>query len=416
MLAILAVTVVALLAAALGFQSIWCAGFVRMFRDRPAQPVPDEQLPKLALVMPLRGADPFLDRTLEALSQLDYPDYAIRIIIDNRADPAWELVQQIIAKRGGDRIQVEELCDRRTTCSLKMSALIQAVSSLDASYDVVAIIDADAVPYPGWLRDMVRPFADPQVGATSGVRWFMPEETNTGSLVRYIWNAAAAAQMHAFGIAWGGSMAVRTSLLRDAGILEKWSRIMFEDTSTVNEVYRLGKKLEYVPAATLLNRESIDVAGCTRFISRQVVNARFYDRSWPAIAAYAWLSVLSLNGALVIGAAALLMRDAVAASAIGVALAVYAVGMSILLVAEEVVVRRVAQRRGEPIRPLSWKLIGAGLLTHYVYLTSVAMALRVTEIEWRGIKYSVGGPRTVNLQHYTPYRPSTVASAARLSL
>ncbi len=345
MLAILVVTVVTLLAAALGFQSIWCAGFVRMFRDRPSQPIPDAQLPKLALVMPLRGADPFLDRTLQGLLQLDYPDYDIRIIIDNREDPAWGLVERIIAERGGDRIKVEELSDRRTTCSLKMSALIQAVSGLDESYKVVTIIDADAVPYPGWLRDMVQPLADPQVGATSGVRWFMPDETNTGSLVRYVWNAAAAAQMHAFGIAWGGSLAVRTSLLRDAGILEKWSRIMFEDTSTVNEVYRLGKRLEYVPAATLLNRESIDVAGCTKFISRQVVNARYYDRSWPAIAAYALLSALALNGALAIGAVALLLRDTVAAGVVGAALAAYAVGKAILLVAEEVVVRRVTRRR-----------------------------------------------------------------------
>ena len=110
------------------------------------------------------------------------------------------------------------------------------------------------------------------------------------------------------------------------------------------------------------------------------------------------------------------MREMVAAGAIGAALGVYAVGMAILLVAEEVVVRRVARRRGESIEPYSWKLVGAGLLTHYVYLTSVALALRVTEIEWRGIKYSLGGPRTVNLQHYTPYRPGTAGPEARLSL
>lgn len=410
------VFVVMLLGLALGFQTIWCHRFVGMFRNRKSDPIPDAQLPKAAVVMTLRGADPFLDRTLQGLTQLDYPQYDIRIIVDHKEDPAWELVQRIIAERGCKNVKVEELAERRTTCSLRMSSLIQAVSGLDDSYGVVAIVDADVVTYPGWLRDLVSPMADPEVGATSGVRWFMPDETNAGSLVRYIWNAAAVAQMHAFGIGWGGSLAVRTSLLRDADILEKWSKIMFEDTFTVNEVHALGSKLELVPEATMINRESIDVTGCTKFISRQVLNARMYHRSWPAIAAYALVSALAFNGAVVVGGAALLLGHVAQATAIGAAVGAYALGMAYLLIVSELAARIAAKKRKETIPALSWKLVGAGLLAHYVYLVSVVMALRVKEIEWRGIKYTLGGPRKVHLLHYSPYRPHFSAHDAKVSL
>lgn len=405
-----------LLAAAVGLQTIWCYRFVGLFRAPKAPSLTDESLPKVALVMTLRGADPFLDRTLQGLTQLDYPSYDIRIVVDHEEDPAWTMVQHIITQHRCSNIKVEVLQNRLTTCSLRMSSLIQAVSGLDKSYGVVAIVDADVVTYPNWLRDMVGPMSDPEVGATSGVRWFEPEEANAGTLVRYVWNAAAVAQMYAFGIGWGGSLAVRTSVLRDAGMLEKWSKIMFEDTFTVNEVHLLGKKLKYVPEATMSNRESIDVSGCTKFISRQVLNARMYHRSWPAIAAYALVSALGFNGALVVGAAALALGHTAQAAAIGAAFGLYAVGMGWLLILSELTCRQGAKERGESIPAMSWKLGGMALLTHYVYLKSVVMALRVKEIEWRGIKYNLEGPRKVHLMHYSPYKPHFTSQDARVSL
>src|SRR4029077_18078602 len=108
----------------------------------------------------------------------------------------------------------------------------------------------------------------------------------------------------------------------------------------------------------------------------------------------------AMNGAFVVGATALLLRHFGEAAAIAGALGVYAVGMAWQLIAIELAARRVARDRGEPIHSLSWKLIGAGLLTHYVYLISVATAMRAREIEWRGIRYRLGGPRKIHLLHY----------------
>jgi hypothetical protein len=112
----------------------------------------------------------------------------------------------------------------------------------------------------------------------------------------------------------------------------------------------------------------------------------------------------------------LLLGHVAEAATVASAFGAYALGMACQLIWIELAIRPGARRRGEQIPPFSWKMIGAGLLTHYVYLVSVAMALRVREIEWRGIKYRLGGPRKVHLLHYSPYRPHLTTKDARVSL
>src|SRR4029079_10346362 len=94
------------------------------YHEPKTPPLPDAKLPKAAVIMTLRGADPFLDRTLQGLTQLDYPRYDIRIVVDHKDDPAWDMVHRIIAERGCKNVKVEELRDRLTTCSLRMSSLV----------------------------------------------------------------------------------------------------------------------------------------------------------------------------------------------------------------------------------------------------------------------------------------------------
>ena len=38
-----------------------------------------------------------------------------------------------------------------------------------AAGDIVAFIDDDAVPHPGWLSELVRPYADARVGESAAI-------------------------------------------------------------------------------------------------------------------------------------------------------------------------------------------------------------------------------------------------------
>lgn len=169
----------------------------------------DEELPKTAVILCLRGADPFLPNCIEALLNQDYPEYDLKLIVDSPQDPAWQIVNDTINEQGASNVQVSPLRIIRHNCSLKCSSLLQAVSELDDSYQAIALVDADTIVHPNWLRELVSPLADPKVGATTGNRWFVPTGHYWGSLVRYIGNVSTVVQMYLFQVPWGGTLAIQ---------------------------------------------------------------------------------------------------------------------------------------------------------------------------------------------------------------
>ena len=87
----------------------------------------DEELPKTAVILCLRGADPFLPNCIEALLNQDYPEYDLKLIVDSPQDPAWQIVNDTINEQGASNVQVSPLRIIRHNCSLKCSSLLQAV-------------------------------------------------------------------------------------------------------------------------------------------------------------------------------------------------------------------------------------------------------------------------------------------------
>ncbi|HEY3968195.1 MAG TPA: glycosyltransferase family 2 protein, partial [Planctomycetaceae bacterium] len=171
--------------------------YAATFRNsRPAQ-IANECLPKMCVHFPLRGADPHLALAMRSLLNQDYPDFELRIIIDSREDPAWEMVPEILrqyqqerdsaSEGGGTRcsaVHVTTLREKRRTCSLIGSCLVQFVEELDDSCTLMAFADADMVVPPHWLREMASALVDPKVGTTLGNRWYAPSTADWGTLVR----------------------------------------------------------------------------------------------------------------------------------------------------------------------------------------------------------------------------------------
>src|SRR4051812_44958773 len=77
----------------------WQLRLIWLYWFRPADPpLLEAELPEVAVLLPLRGADPSLRDCLRGLLRQDYPRYSVRIIIDSPQDPAWELVRSILAE------------------------------------------------------------------------------------------------------------------------------------------------------------------------------------------------------------------------------------------------------------------------------------------------------------------------------
>src|ERR1051326_5770980 len=131
------------------------------------QPTEEFSWPRAAVVLSLRGADPFLTDCVAGLLDQDYPNYEIIIVIDSREDPAWAAVQRVLDISGKQRtpVTMRAVESRRESCSLKVSAQLEALQGLAAEVEVVAVFAADVLPSRTWLRALVRPLLDPRVGA-----------------------------------------------------------------------------------------------------------------------------------------------------------------------------------------------------------------------------------------------------------
>jgi hypothetical protein len=354
---------------------------------------------------------------LNGLLDQDYPNYDIRIIVDSAEDPAWQIVSALRVGSERASVQVSVLVNPQNTCSLKLSALVQAIRSLEELTEVVALIDADVIPYRQWLRDLVRPLADPRVGATSGVRWYMPHGCSSlGTCVRSVWNAAACPQMDALHIPWGGSMAFRAELFRQSDLLERWARSFVEDTGSHRVLRSLGLQLRLVPEATMVNHETIALPGCFRFIRRQLLNARLYHESWPAILTMNLGTLLALTAAMTLALVELAAGHWGWIAGIGAVLGGYVAGMVLPLSWVDRRVNRLVQVRGAPPYPYCWKLPLAIPLTQLVYLAALTSACFLRTVEWRGIRYAVDGSGRVRLLEYRPYRQIAQGATADTSL
>ncbi len=373
-----------------------CALVVYRWRGvRVAQP-PQGFHPRVAVILAVRGADPSLLATVRGLLRQTYRRYEIHIVVDDRADPAWDRIAAILAAEDTDRrANLHELLDRPTTCGLKCAALVQAVRGLQ-NIEVLATIDADVVPHPEWLATLVAPLVDPQIGVVTGNHWFSPDRSNTGSLLRSLWNAGSLVPTTIFANPWAGTSAFRWEDVLRSGLLERWERSMVDDGPVRRAYSALGKKIEFVPGLVMLNRESCSVAYFVRYIVRMMTWSRLYEPSY-------WFTVLHalVNGsawALVAGMGLWGMlshqREVVGWAAAG--LAAHAVGLwaSYLIVRHGAA--RMAACRGERFSGLTLATALQSLvLTPIAFLLhgyGVMRAALTRTICWRGVWYQLNGP------------------------
>lgn len=370
-------------------------------------PIPDREAkqPKAAIILAVRGADPFLEETLRGLIHQDYPDYTIFVIVDSYADPVWKQLRALQDEPGAERIVTEVVRTVRMTCSLKCGALAQAISDLDSSYEVVAFIDGDAPPHATWLRELAAPLRDPSIGVATGNRWYVPQQGQWGSLVRYFWNSGAVVQVWLNGIIWAGSMAMRASVIREAELATAWESSLSVDGTVCRQMKQHGYRVQFVPGVMMVNAEETDLPAFMRWVQRQLVAARSAEAGWLLI----WLHALNLLGSQVL----LLMTMTwgllnasphMAAVSAGGLLAYWISSLTCVTLLEVVI------SRGHG-KPFHWLTLGnvlrafpAFLLTHVVYPITMVKALRRTRVSWRGVEYEVRGGQDVRLLEYRPFK------------
>jgi cellulose synthase/poly-beta-1,6-N-acetylglucosamine synthase-like glycosyltransferase len=398
---IVAITCGALIAIAAVHLIIGIVLAVRL-KLRSAARVDEGALPRAAVILSLRGRDRSLGACLEGLVHQDYPDYSVEIVVDSDRDPAWQAVHRILTTSRSHHVRVRALESPARTCSLKCSALVQAVSALDESHEVLAFIDADVIPHPTWLRELVTPLLEIRVGATTGNRWYAGRRRLFGSQARAAWNAAAVAQMSLFGMPWGGTLAIRRETFDAAGLLSKWSRSFNDDIVLGEEVSRLGLEMRFVPSLLMVESGESPIQDVRSFVFRELMHLKFYLGAWPVVSGFGILTTLLAPVAFACLWAAIARGDWEAALWSGGGIAAF---MALLVISYWVVESAVVsmlRKNGRLVERLGLRALWAAPLAVCMFTAALLPALVRRTVNWRGVGYRISQPWQVELLHYRP--------------
>jgi hypothetical protein len=351
--------------------------------------------PKAAVLLALRGADPHLALGLKRLMQQDYPNYELRIVVDGQTDPAWDLVHRSIGESRAANVRVGTLRDRPAQCSLHCASLVQLAGELDESTELFVLADGDIVAHASWLSELAAPILRGEVDATTGNRWYMPPQGRFGSIVRYVWNAAAVVLMYFLGIPWGGTFAGRTKDLRRSGLIDKWRKSLAVDASICGCWRALGLHIGFVPSLMMINREECDLMGSFQFVSRQLLWTRLYQPrlSWWCVVCHAFAMSAALVASLGFSFYGILAGSSAITGAAFGSLAAYLTAMVSSLLLLERRVRGIARQRDDAVSRMSpavaLKIVCAVLVTPVIHLLSVAYVLVERKLRWRGVVYDI---------------------------
>jgi len=137
-------------------------------RAAPKPPAAFVDLPAVTIQLPMYNEMYVAERLLEGVAAIDYPRDRMQIqVLDDSTDETTEIAQRKVAElqqRGYD-VQYRHRTNRQ---GYKAGALEEGLQ--EAKGEFVMVFDADFVPTPSIVRDLVDHFTDPKVGMVQA-RW-----------------------------------------------------------------------------------------------------------------------------------------------------------------------------------------------------------------------------------------------------
>ena len=161
----------------LGYPIVLLALRLVIRREVKKQPI----TPFVSLLIPAYNEADVIDRKIENSLTLDYPDDRMEIVVasDGSRDGTVAIAQ---ARADGKRIRVLAFPENRG----KVATLNASVPQLHG--EVVVFSDAPAMLYLDSVRKLVENFADPEVGAVSGLyKVVEADQVNIGSSEDFYW-------------------------------------------------------------------------------------------------------------------------------------------------------------------------------------------------------------------------------------
>lgn len=218
------------------------------------EPVAEEKLPSVTVLVAARNEEVHLPRTLDALLAQDWPSDRLQVIVvdDRSEDRTPEILRDYAARHPGrlEHVRVDAV---PPGTSPKKHALAQGLARARGTW--IAVTDADCRMGPGWLRALARHFGD-ETGMVLGVttyeepaRGFNPAEG--GRALEFISYGVAAAGLTGLGFpmsANANNLAYRRAAFDAAGAdAARRALVSGDDDFTLQAIHAAGWKIRFCP-------------------------------------------------------------------------------------------------------------------------------------------------------------------------
>jgi cellulose synthase/poly-beta-1,6-N-acetylglucosamine synthase-like glycosyltransferase len=229
-----------------------------------------DDLPRVAVIVPIKGVDDDTQTNIEALLEQDYPHYRLVFSVESDSDPVLGLLERMAVNNSRIEIVVAGHSRER---GQKIHNQLAAVDRTTPEDEVLAFMDADAKPGPEWVRSLVTPLTfGPHIGATTGYRYYIPITPHTANKIVSVLNAQVGALLGPYrrNFAWGGSMAMRREDLFGLGVYKMWQNALSDDyvlSYCVKKVAR--RRIHYVPQCLVASDANFNWASLFEFAVRQ---------------------------------------------------------------------------------------------------------------------------------------------------
>jgi ceramide glucosyltransferase len=366
------------------------------YARRRARTDPGFFAPHTAVLCPCKGLEPGLERNLTALAEFDHQNYEVFFILASESDPAHSIVKRV-AQQSRRKAHVV-ITEKPEGCGEKVNNLRIAMERLPPEFEYLVFADSDGRPGKSWLQRLVAPLSDARVGATTTMRWFIPNRNNLATALLAAWNASVVTMLSETGknFCWGGGTAMRRSVFDEIGVLEDWRNSVSDDYSMTRALERAGRSILFVPECLTLSYVDTDFPGLLEFTNRQILITRVYaQETWAFGAATHLLYCLTL----LLGVS-LTLGDVFATrpsfhlallTFLPVLLAVIRSGLRVLGVTE------VLPSARSQIMSLAWIYMILTVFVPFLYLVNFVASLVTRKIRWRGVRYELISPEQTRI-------------------
>jgi len=221
-------------------------------------------MPAASIVKPVRGLDFEAYENFASFCQLDYPEYEVVFAVSDPSDPVIPIIEKLRAHFPSRSIRLITNVPRMGT-SDKVNNLCQLVQN--AKYDFLVMSDSDVRVEPDYLKQVIAPFADPEVGAVTAFYKSLSAgnlASNLDALGMYMDSAPAALVAKKIEgqltFAFGWTMATSKKHLKEIGGWEAMVNYHSDDFELGKRIAQSGHRVALMrkPVSMVFPKDSLE--------------------------------------------------------------------------------------------------------------------------------------------------------------